>query len=141
MGSLLNSNSKDDVEYLITVKTEYKLLEKKYLKNRENLKIWETRITLAKEKNNLNLQIKAEEQVEGFQGKIEYLSEKLMELKIELEKVMRSIKESPQKLSIEPDKLLADMNNLIGNSAELELEKDINTIKVENELDRLKREL
>ncbi len=85
--------------------------------------------------------MKAEEQVEVFQTKIKYLSEKLMDLKTELEILIKGIKESPQKLSIEPDKLLAEMNNLIGNSTEMELEKNINSIKVENELDRLKREL
>jgi len=59
-------------------------------------------------------------------------------LKIEVEKTVRAIHESPQQLSIDPNKLLADINNLIGDSRSMEIEKDINKIKADNELEELK---
>ena len=64
-----------------------------------------------------------------------------MALKIDVSKAVREIHESPQQLSIDPKKLLNDINNLIGNGNTMELEKDIDGIKVDNELERLKREM
>ena len=141
MSSLSNTNMKKDREYLITVKTEYKLLEQKYIKAREDLKKWETRVNLAKEKGNTNLQMEAEDRSEIIRNDIKYLTDQLMSLKTEVEKAVRTIHESPQQLSIDPNKLLADMNNLIGNGNTRVLEKDINKIKADNELERLKREM
>ncbi len=135
-------SSKNDKEYLITIKTEYKLLEQKYIKNREDLKKWETRVTLAKEKGNTNLQMEAEGRAEILQNDVKYLTDQLIGLRLEVEKAVRAIHESPpQELSIDPNKLLADMNNLIGDGNTMELEKDINRIKADNELERLKKEM
>lgn len=135
-------SSGNDKEYLIAIKTEYKLLEQKYIKAREDLKKWETRVTLAKEKGNTNLQIEAEGRAEILQNDVKYLTDQLIGLKPEVEKAVRAIHESsPQQLSIDPDKLLADMNNLIGDGNTIEVKKDINRIKVDNELERLKKEM
>lgn len=134
-------NSKNDKEYLITVKTEYKLLEQKYIKTREDLKIWESRVNLAKEKGNTNLQMEAEGRAEIVRNDIKYLTDQLMILKTEVEKAVRAIHESPRQLSVDPKKLLADMNNLIGDGNTMELKQDINKIKADNELKRLKREM
>lgn len=135
-------SSGNDKEYLITIKTEYKLLEQKYIKIREDLKKWETRVTLAKEKGNINLQMEAEGRAEILQNDVKYLTDQLTGLKLEVEKAVRAIHESPpRELSIDPNKLLADMNNLIGDGNTMELEKDINKIKADNELERLKREM
>ncbi len=141
MSSLLHADSKNDREYLIIVKTEYKLLEKKYLKAREDLKIWESRVNLAKEKGKTDLQMEAEGRAEIVRNDIKYLTDQLMSLKMEVEKAVREIHESPQQLSIDPNKLLADMNNLIGDRNTIELEKDINRIKADNELERLKKDM
>lgn len=135
-------SSKNDKEYLITIKTEYKLLEQKYIKTREDLKKWKTRITLANEKGNTNLQMEAEDRAEILQNDVKYLTDQLIGLKLEVEKAVRAIHDSPpQELSIDPNKLLADMNNLIGDGNTVELEKDINKIKADNELERLKKEM
>ncbi len=134
-------SSKNDKEYFIAVKTEYKLLERKYLKYKENLKKWETRISLAKEARKVNLQMEAENQVEIIRNEIKYLTDKLVNLKIEVEKTVRAIHESPQQLSIDPNKLLADINNLIGDSRSMEIEKDINKINADNELEELKKKM
>jgi phage shock protein A len=134
-------SSKNDKEYLISIKTEYKLLEQKYIKTREDLKKWETRVNLAKEKGNTNLQMEAEGRAEIVRNDIKYLTDQLMGLKTEVEKAVRALHESPQQLSIDPNKLLTDMNNLIGDSNNMELEKDINGINVDNELERLKKEM
>ncbi|MCK5200097.1 MAG: hypothetical protein KAR21_17190, partial [Spirochaetales bacterium] len=64
MSSLSHADSKNDREYLITVKTEYKLLEKKYIKAREGLKKWEGRVNLARQKGKTGLQMEAEGQAE-----------------------------------------------------------------------------
>ena len=147
MGPLSHADSKNDREYLITVKTEYKLLEKKYIKAMEDLKKWEARVNLAKQKGITGLQMEAEGQAEIVRNNIKYLTDQLMELKAEVEKAVRAIHESPQQLSIDPNKLLADLNNLIGDGVQTglkpvsELEKDINGIKVDNELERLKKEM
>jgi len=133
-------NSKNDTEYLIAVKTEYKLLEKKYIKARENLKKWEDRVTLAKENNRDKLQAEAENQVEIIQNKIKHLINQLIELKVEVRKALKSITESTEQLSIDPDKLLKDLERLIGDST-MNLEKDINTLKAENELEQLKNKI
>ena len=134
-------DSKIDQEYLITVKTEYKLLEQKYITARENLKKWENRVNLAKQNGKISLQMEAEGRAEIVRNDIKYLTDQLMGLKIEVEKAVRAIHESPQQLSIDPNKLLADLNNLIGDGNTMELEKDINGIKVDNELERLKKEM
>ena len=134
-------DSKIDQEYLITVKTEYKLLEQKYITARENLKKWENRVNLAKQNGKTSLQMEAEGRAEIVRNDIKYLTDQLMGLKIEVEKAVRAIHESPQQLSIDPNKLLADLNNLIGDGDTMELEKNINGIKVDNELERLKREM
>jgi len=63
------------ISYLITVKTEYKLLEKKYTKTRETLAKWENRINLARQAGKPNLQIDAESQVEIIRNEIKYLTE------------------------------------------------------------------
>lgn len=141
MSSLLHADSKNDREYLITVKTEYKLLEQKYIKAREDHKKWENRVNLARQKGKTNLQMEAEGQAEIVRNDIKYLTDQLLSLKMEVEKAVRAIHESSQQLSIDPDKLLADLNNLIGDSGAMELEKDINGIKADNELERLKREM
>ena len=141
MSSLSHADSKNDREYLIAVKTEYKLLEQKYIKARENLKKWESRVNLAKEKGNTNLQMEAGGRSEIIRNDIKYLTDQLVGLKVEVEKAVRAIHESPRQLSIDPKKLLADMNNLIGDGNTMELENDINGIKVDNELERLKKEM
>ena len=141
MSSLSHADSKNDREYLITVKTEYKLLEKKYIKAREGLKKWEGRVNLARQKGKTGLQMEAEGRAEIVRNDIKYLTDQLMSLKMEVEKAVRAIHDSPQQLSIDPNKLLADLNNLIGNGNTMELEKDINGIKVDNELERLKRDM
>lgn len=141
MSSLLHSNSKNDKEYLIAVKTEYKLLEKKYLHARKDLKKWENRVVLAKKNSKTVLKLEAENQSEIIRNDIKHQTDQLVGLKIEVEKAVRTIHESPQRLSIDPNQLLADMNNLIRDGGAMELEKDINGIKVDNELERLKREL
>jgi len=130
-----------DREYLITVKTEYKLLEKKYFEAKEELAKWNARINLAKEKTNTNLQTKAEKQSEIILNYITYLTGQLMELKIEVEKAALTIQESPRHLSINPGKLLTDINSLIGDKNSLNLEKEINKINVDNELEKLKRKM
>ncbi|RKX87321.1 MAG: hypothetical protein DRP58_03040 [Spirochaetes bacterium] len=134
-------SSKNDKEYFIAVKTEYKLLERKYLKYKENLKKWENRIDLARQAGKSDLQIDAESQVEIIRNEIKYLTDKLVNLKIEVEKTVRAIHESPQQLSIDPNKLLADINNLIGDSRSMEIEKDINKINADNELEELKKKM
>ncbi|MDA3939453.1 MAG: hypothetical protein PF693_09115 [Spirochaetia bacterium] len=128
-------------EYLIAVKTEFKLLEKKVLKARNKLEKWETRVDLAQEKGKLNLQTEAEEQVEIIKNDINSLTNQLTDLKTEVEKAVRANNESLQKLSIDPNKLLADMNNLIGDTNPSDLEKEMNIIKMDNELERLKKEM
>ena len=141
MSSLFHLNSKNDKEFLIAVKTEYKLLEKKYLKAQDKLKKWETRINIAGQAGKVNLKIEAEEQAEIIRNNIKYLTEQLSGLKQEVEKAVNEIKIQPRKLSIDPNKLFADIKNLIGNSSTLILEKQINEIKVDNELKRLKNSL
>ena len=141
MSSLLQSNSKNDKEYLIAVKTEYKLLEKKYLKAVDKFKKWETRAKLAKEKNKSNLQAEAEGQAEIIRNNIKHLTDQLVGLKIEVKNAVKRIRETPQQLSIDPRKLLTEMENLIGDGSTMELENDINEIKVDNELEKLKREM
>ncbi len=141
MDSLSHADSKNDKEYLITVKTEYKLLEQKYIKAREDLKKWETRVNLAKQKGKTDLQMEAEGRAGIVRNDIKYLIDQLMGIKVEVEKAVRAIHESPLRLSIDPDKLLADLNNLIGDGNTMELEKDINGIKADNELERLKKEM
>ncbi|MCK5152812.1 MAG: hypothetical protein KAQ93_00510 [Spirochaetales bacterium] len=142
MSSLLHSNSKNDREYLIAVKTEYKLLEKKFLKAKEKLDKWETRTSLAEEKGKTNLQTEAESQAEIFRSKINYLTDQLIGLKVEVEKAIRTIHISPQQqLSIDPNKLLTEMNNLIGDNNSLSLEKEIKIINVDNELEELKKKM
>jgi len=141
MSSLLHSNSKNDKEYLIAVKTEYKLLEKKYLKAMNKLKKWELRAKLAEGKGELNLKTAAENQAEIIRNDIKYLTDQLVSLKIEVEKAVSSIHKSTQPLSIDPNKLLNEMNNLIGNETPSKMEKEINIIKVDNELEELKRKM
>lgn len=147
MSSLSHADSKNDREYLITVKTEYKLLEQKYIKAREDLEKWEARINIAKQKGKTDLQMEAEGRAEIIRNDIKYLTDQLMGLKMEVEKAVRAIRESPQQLSIDPDKLLNDLNNLIGDGVQTglkpvsELEKNINGIKVDNELERLRKEM
>ncbi len=140
MGSILYTKSANDREYFITIKTEYMLLERKYLTNQKDLKKWENRVTLAKENNRDKLQAEAENQVEIIQNKIKHLINQLIELKVEVRKALKSITESTEQLSIDPDKLLKDLERLIGDST-MNLEKDINTLKAENELEQLKNKI
>ena len=72
--------------------------------------------------------MEAEGRSEIIRNDIKYLTDQLMSLKIEIEKAVRAIHESPQQLSIDPNKLLADMNNLIGDGSAMELEKNIDRI-------------
>ena len=142
MSSLLHSNSKNDREYLIAVKTEYKLLERKYLKAMEKLKKWEARAHLAENKGELNLKTIAENQAEIIRNDIKYLTDQLVNLRVEVEKAAKTISRSPQQqLSVDPNKLLKEMNLLIGNETPSSLEKEINIIKVDNELEELKRKM
>ncbi|MCK5672702.1 MAG: hypothetical protein KAH95_04965, partial [Spirochaetales bacterium] len=89
-------DSKSDKEYLITVKTEYKLLEKKFLKTREKLIKWNKRVTLAEEKGKSKLQSEAEAQAEIVKNEIKYLTEQLVGLKVEVERTLETTKKSPQ---------------------------------------------
>lgn len=115
MSSISNSNFKNNREYLISIKTEYKLLEKKFLKAREKLGKWELRANLAEEKGKSHLKSEAEGQAEIIRNDINYLTDQLMSLKKEVEKAMKAIGELPQQqLSIDPGKLLEKMNTLIG---------------------------
>ena len=142
MSSLSNSNFKNDREYLITVKTEYKLLEKKYLNSREKLEKWETRAKLAEEKGKFKLQSEAEGQAEIVRNNIKYLTEQFVGLKIEVEKALETTRKSPQQqLSIDPNKLLADMNTLIGDKQSFEIDKELKIIQVDNELEKLKKNM
>ena len=134
-------SSKNDKEYFITVKTEYKVLEKKYLNRQQELKKWENRSKLAKENNRKELQTEAESQVEIIRDNIKHLITQLIELEIEVKKTLESINKSTEQLSIDPDKLLKDLEKLIGNSSTMNLEKDINTIKAENEVQQLKNKI
>ena len=135
-------DSKTDKEYLIVIKTEYKLLEKKYLKAREKLEKWEARVSLAEKKGKSNLQTEAESQVEIIRNNIKYLTDQLLSLKTELEKTVRVIHESPkQQLSIDPNKLLSDMNNLIGDKNTLIFEEEMKIIRVDTELEELKKKM
>jgi len=135
-------DSKNDKEYLIVIKTEYKLLEKKYLKAREKLEKWEARVSLAEKKGKSNLQTEAESQVEIIRNNIKYLTDQLLSLKTELEKTVRVIHESPkQQLSIDPNKLLSDMNNLIGDKNTLIFEEEMKIIRVDTELEELKKKM
>lgn len=135
-------DSKNDKEYLIAINTEYKLLEKKYQKAVEKLEKWETRVTLAEEKKKLNLKSNAEAQVEIVRNEIKYLNDQLMSLKLELEKAVKVIRASPRlQLSIDPDKLLYDMNNLIGDKSTFSFEEEMKIIKVDNELEELKKKM
>ena len=140
MSSKLYTKSAYDKEYFITIKTEYKVLEKKYLSRQQELKKWENRVNLAKGNNRDKLQAEAENQVEIIQNKIKHLITQLIELEIEFKKTLESINESTEQLSIDPDKLLKDLERLIGDSA-MNLEKDINTLKAENEFEQLKNKI
>jgi|APSaa5957512622_1039677.scaffolds.fasta_scaffold75511_2 hypothetical protein len=142
MSSSSNANKQSEKQYFITVNTEYKVLEKKFLQVRENLKKWEQRVNLAKKNGKFELQIEAEGQVEIIGKKVRYITDQLMSLKMEVEKALKSLhKFSQQQLSIDPNKLLADMNNLIGDGDSMNLEKEFNNIEVDNELERLKKEM
>jgi len=142
MSALFDANFKNDIEYLITVKTEYKLLEKKFLKAREVLKKWEVRATLAEEKGKFKLQTEAESQAEIVRNEIKYLTDQLLVLKVEVEKAIKRTQESPQQqLSIDPKNLLAEMKTLIGDGESLEFEKKIKIIQVDNELEELKKKM
>lgn len=134
-------NSKKDKEYLITIKTEYNILEKKYISAREELNKWEERITLAEKKEKPGLKKEAEGQAEQIRSKIKYLTDQLTGLKADVEQAIITIRKSPQQLSIDPEKLLAEMEGLIGNGVAMDLEKDLNEINVDNELERLKKEM
>ena len=135
-------DSKNDKEYLITVKTEYKLLEKKFLKTREKLEKWEKRATLAEENGKYQLQSEAEAQAEIFINDIKYLTDQLVKLKIEVEKAVKAnFESSKKKLSIDPNKLLAEMNTLIGDGQSLEFDKELKIIQVDNELEELKKKM
>ncbi|MCK5674387.1 MAG: hypothetical protein KAH95_13485 [Spirochaetales bacterium] len=135
-------DSKNDKEYLIAVKTEYKLLEKKFLKTREKLEKWEKRATLAEEKGKSKLQSEAEAQAEIVRNDIKYLTDQLVGLKVEVEKALETTRKSPQQqLSIDPNNLLAEMNTLIGNGQSLEFDKRFKIIQVDNELEELKKKM
>ena len=141
MRSLSNSNSKNDLKYLVAVKTEYKLLEKKYISARDDLIKWNDRIQLAKQKDLLKLRTEAEKKAENIQSKIRYLTEELIKLKVEIERVMDTIQSIPQKLSPDPAELLSNLENLIGDGTSLKLEKEIEEIKADKELERIKRDM
>lgn len=145
MSSFSHINPKSNRDYLITVKTEYKLLEQKYIIAREKLKKWEARVNLAKEIGKTGLMMEAEGQAELVRNDIKYLTDQLMGLRTEVEKAVGAIRESTLQLSVDPNKLLADLKNLIGDDEKPGLkpglEKDINEIKVNNELERLKKEM
>ena len=135
-------DSKNDKEYLIAVKTEYKLLEKKFLKTREKLEKWEKRATLAEEKGKSKLQSEAEAQAEIVRNDIKSLTDQLVGLKVEVEKALETTRKSPQQqLSIDPNNLLAEMNTLIGNGQSLEFDKRFKIIQVDNELEELKKKM
>ncbi len=135
-------DSNNDKEYLIAVKTEYKLLEKKFLKTREKLEKWEKRATLAEEKGKSKLQSEAEAQAEIVRNDIKSLTDQLVGLKVEVEKALETTRKSPQQqLSIDPNNLLAEMNTLIGNGQSLEFDKRFKIIQVDNELEELKKKM
>jgi len=134
-------SSKNDKEYFITIKTEYKVLEKKYLSRQQELKKWENRSKLAEENNRQKLQTEAESQVEIIRDNIKHLITQLIELEIEVKKTLESINKSTEQLSIDPDKLLTDLERLIGDSNTMDLEKNINTLKAENKLEQLKNKI
>ncbi len=141
MSNLSNSNSNEDRRYLIAVKTEYKLLEQKFTTARDELKKWNDRIILAKQKKMINLQAEAEKKAETIQNRIKYLTEELIKLKVEAERIIETAKTSPEKLSLDPGELLNNLKNLIGDDTPFELEKGIRNIKVDNELEKIKREM
>jgi len=134
-------SSKNGKEYFITIKTEYKILEKKYLTKQEELQKWENRAKLAKENSKIKLRTEAESQVENIQNSINHLINQLIDLKLEVRKALESINTTTGQLSIDPDKLLKDLERLIGDSSTMNLEKDINTLKAENELKQLKNKI
>ncbi len=141
MGSILNTKSTYDREYYITIKTEYKILEKKYLTKQEELKKWENRAKLAKENSKIKLQSEAENQVENIQDSIKYLISKLIELKSEAGNALESTNKLQEQPSVNPAKLLEDMEKLIGDSKNIELENKIIDIEVDNDLKKLKEKM
>ncbi len=141
MSSLSISNSKDDRNYLIAIKTESKLLEQKFITAKDALKKWNDRIDLAKQKGLISLQTEAEKKAESIQDKIKYLTEELIKLKAETENIAKTIRSTPGELSIDPDLLLANLRNLIGEENKPTLEDEIREIKSENELDKIKENL
>jgi phage shock protein A len=135
-------DSKNDKEYLIAVKTEYKLLEKKFLKTRDKLDKWEKRATLAEEKGKFNLLSEAEAQAEIVRNDIKYMTDQLVGLKVEVEKAVDTTRKSPQKqLSIDPNNLLEEMNALIGDGQSSEFDEELKIIQVDNELEELKKKM
>ena len=141
MSSFSESNSQSDKEYLIAVKSEYILLQQKYRKVADELKKWETRVGLAEQNGKFDLKLEAQSRVEMLHNDIRGLIGELTTLKTEVEKAVKTVRESPEILSINPNKLLADLENLIGNSSEMELESNIKGIELENELEKLKHEM
>ena len=141
MDSILNTKSTYDREYFITIKTEYKILEKKYLTKQEELKKWENRAKLAKENSKIKLLSEAENQVENIQDSIKHLVSKLIELKSEAGNALESTNKLPEQLSNNPAKLLKDMEKLIGDSKNIELENEIIDIEVDNDLKKLKEKI
>lgn len=141
MSSFSESNSQSDKEYLIAVKSEYILLQQKYRKVADELKKWETRVGLAEQNGKFDLKLEAQSRVEMLHNDIRGLIGELTTLKTEVEKAVKTVRESPEILSINPNKLLADLENLIGNSSEMELESNIKGIELENELEKLKNEM
>ncbi len=134
-----------DSEYAAAVLTEYKLLRKKYKSLIDTLSLWKNRVTLASEKGETALLKAAEEKVRELQEECASLEAAKNDLERELERAKQELKADIGIKGTGPDPriLLAQLQKAAGagNGAKDSLDKKFDTLSVESELERLKRDL
>ena len=134
-----------DSEYTAAVLTEYKLLRNKYESLTDSLSLWKNRVTLASEKGETALLKAAEEKVRALQEECASLEAAKNDLERELERAKQELKANIgiKVTGSDPRTLLAQLQKIAGagNGAEDDLDKKLDTLSVESELERLKRDL
>jgi len=142
----LNDNEDPQVlkEYVLTVMTESKKLDKEIAAIQDEIQLWAGRVKLAADSGRTDLQSQAEIRLGEIKQKLDRRISEKSSLEAEIKTLKRKLlylKNKPE-MSVDADLLLAQFDMLLGDEAEEdELEKKFDSFEADSMLDELKKKM
>lgn len=136
---------KEDREYALTLITEYRRLESQIAEKRKELKLWQSRVELAREKGRSDLEEAALNRCRPLESELQELEVELSGLEKERDEAKASWKQerNRQGLSVDAEALARELEAISGpaDAAGEELEKLQQQSETARELEELKRSM